>query len=143
MTETDLGRLRQQLTTHEGLRLRPYVDTVGKLTIGVGRNLTDKGISYAEAMVLLDNDVDEVTSDLGAYGWFSPLDSVRQLALADLRFNLGPGRFRTFRKMLAALEAGNYEAAAAQLIDSAWAAQVQPSRRDRLYRMLRTGTEAA
>ena len=30
---------------NEGLRSKPYVDTVGKVTIGVGRNLTDRGLS--------------------------------------------------------------------------------------------------
>src|SRR4051812_27390106 len=36
--------LVNQLIIDEGLKLSPYTDTVGKLTIGVGRNLTDVGI---------------------------------------------------------------------------------------------------
>ena len=41
--------IEEQLILHEGLRLKPYRDTVGKLTIGVGRNLDDVGITRAEA----------------------------------------------------------------------------------------------
>lgn len=49
--------LIDQLVRDEGLRLHPYIDSVGKLTIGVGRNLTDMGISQAETEMLLSNDI--------------------------------------------------------------------------------------
>ena len=80
---------------HEGVRLRAYVDTVGKMTIGCGRNISDKGISFAEAMMLLDHDLDEAITDLsGSFPWFLTLDAVRQRVLVDMRLNLGPSRFR-------------------------------------------------
>lgn len=60
----DTQQLREQLERHEGLRLKPYKDTVGKLTIGIGRNLDDKGISRKEAFALLDNDIAEVVRQL-------------------------------------------------------------------------------
>ncbi len=44
------NRLRQMLIRHEGLRRKPYRDTVGKLTIGAGRNLDDVGITREEAL---------------------------------------------------------------------------------------------
>ena len=53
----DLDALKAQLTRHEGLRLKPYRDTLGHLTIGVGRNLSEVGISEAEAIALLDADI--------------------------------------------------------------------------------------
>jgi lysozyme len=56
--------LIEQLRRDEGVRLHPYTDTVGKLTIGVGRNLADMGISDAEATVLLQNDIDRTTVEL-------------------------------------------------------------------------------
>lgn len=34
-----MDRIKEQLVRHEGLRLRPYRCTAGKLTIGIGRNL--------------------------------------------------------------------------------------------------------
>ncbi|MDP3703688.1 MAG: lysozyme, partial [Candidatus Omnitrophota bacterium] len=98
--------LERQLIAHEGLRLKPYTDTVGKLTIGVGRNLTDKGITKAEALYLLERDIEECIADLVTFPWFGRLDSVRQRVMIDMRFNLGPSRLRKFRRTLAAVDEG-------------------------------------
>jgi lysozyme len=58
-------KLTDQLIKHEGLRLKPYHCPAGKLTIGVGRNLEDKGITEEEAVMLLENDIQECLKDLG------------------------------------------------------------------------------
>lgn len=141
LTTADHEALRDQLIAHEGLKRRAYRCSAGKITIGVGRNLEDRDLSLVTIHQMLEEDIAECLTDLQRFGWFADLDAVRQRALLDLRFNLGPSRFRTFRKMLAALEQGVYEEAAAQLVDSAWATQVGPARRDRLVRMLRTGRD--
>ena len=57
MTEALMNRIKAQLVRHEGLRLKPYRCTAGKLTIGIGRNLDDCGISQTEAYLLLENDI--------------------------------------------------------------------------------------
>ena len=58
MTETfDMPTLLAELGRDEGRRLKPYLNTVGKTTIGVGRNLTDIGISDGECDLLLEHDV--------------------------------------------------------------------------------------
>ena len=44
--------LKEQLIRDEGTRLKPYTDTTGHLTIGFGRNLSQVGISLAEAEYL-------------------------------------------------------------------------------------------
>lgn len=136
----DRERLRAQLMLHEGLRRFPYVDTVGKLTIGVGRNITDVGISEDEAMYLLDNDIDECIQDLATFTWFPDLDSIRQRVLIDMRFNLGPSRFRGFRNTLAAVARGDYRAASNGMLRSLWAQQVK-GRAVRLAAMMREGRE--
>ena len=138
MRATDLDALRQQLTAHENLRLFPYTDTVGKLTIGIGRNLTDRGISHAEARILLDNDINRTLDDLTVFAWFSLLDAVRQRVFVDLCFNMGLTRHLGFERMLAAAVAGQWETAAAELLDSRYAQQVG-DRAVRLAAMLRTG----
>jgi lysozyme len=138
---TDRQRLIEQLVLHEGLRTHPYVDTVGKVTIGVGRNLTDKGISSREVFDLLDHDVDECVTDLAAnFPWFIHLDAVRQRVIIDLRFNLGPTRFRQFVRTLRSVGAGDYDLAASQMLESLWAAQVK-ARAIRLSRMMATGDD--
>ena len=138
MRATDLDALRQQLINHEGMRLFPYVDTVGKTSIGAGRNLTDRGISHAEARVLLDNDINHALDDLTVFPWFSLLDAVRQRVFVDLCFNMGLNRLMGFEKMLAASVAGQWETAATELLNSRYAQQVG-DRAVRLATMLRTG----
>ncbi|MPZ20124.1 MAG: lysozyme [Luteitalea sp.] len=143
MTLQERDALVSQLVLHEGLKRRPYRCTAGKLTVGIGRNLEDRDLSDAAITLLVTEDIDECEADLADhFAWFSKLDSIRQRALLDLRFNLGPSRFRGFRKMLTALEAGDYGEAAAQMVDSDWATQVQRSRVTRLVAMLRTGQAA-
>ncbi|MET4696708.1 glycoside hydrolase family protein [Endozoicomonas lisbonensis] len=117
--------LTETLIRHEGIQLRPYTDTVGKLTIGVGRNLDDLGITRDEALVLLANDIARARSELiRCYPWVEQLNPVRQDALVNMVFNLGLPAFSGFRKMLAALQDRNFEQAAKEMLDSRWATQV-------------------
>ena len=132
------ARLLPQLELEEGVRLRPYQDTVGKWTIGIGRNLTDIGISMDEAIVLCDTDMTNAITDLELYSWYPKLDVVRQTALASMMFNLGAGRFGAFHNMILALESGNMDAAAGEAANSGWYTEVGP-RGKRIVAMLRTG----
>ena len=117
--------LQDLITKHEGLRLKPYTDTVGKLTIGVGRNLSDIGISNDEAMMLLSNDIQNVTDELNNnLSWFTNLDPVRQAVLLDMCFNMGWHTLSTFTTFLGMVESGNYSGAAADMLQTKWAKQV-------------------
>lgn len=119
-----MSDIRDQLILYEGLRLLPYRDTVGKLTIGVGRNLDDKGITRAEALMMLDTDIAECLVDLDTFPWFRQLDHERQVVMVNMRFNLGPLGLREFKNTLAAIAAGDYATAAANMLQSKWAQQV-------------------
>lgn len=131
--------LREQLLLHEGLRLKPYRDTVGKWTIGIGRNLSDKGLTKVEALILLDNDIFEAQRDLEKYlPWASTLDDARYRVLVDMTFNMGIHGLLGFKRMLAALERGDYETAAAEMESSKWAEQVG-RRAHRLALWMRSG----
>ncbi len=132
--------IEEQLILHEGLKLKPYRCPAGYLTIGVGRNLETKGLSRDEALFLLRNDIQECVEDLERYPWFAQLDPVRRKVIIDMRFNLGPNRFRQFQRMLAALERQAYEEAAKEMLDSKWAQQVK-TRAQRLVEMMRTGED--
>lgn len=125
MTDADSARLAAQLRRHEGVRAKPYTDTVGKLTIGVGRNLTDRGLSHDEVDVLLANDLELAQQECErSFAWYAALDSVRQAALVNLCFNLGLPRLLGFRHALAAMAAGDFALAADEFADSRWARQV-------------------
>lgn len=138
---SDRQRLVDQLVEHEGLKHVAYKDTADKISIGVGRNLTDVGLSDAEIMTLLEHDIDDVVHDLNTFIWFPALDAVRQRAVSDLRFNVGPGGFRMFRKLIAAMARRDYVAASYELVASRWARQVAPDRVKRLRDMIETGED--
>lgn len=120
-----IEKLKQQLVEHEGLRLKPYRCTAGKLTIGVGRNLDDRGITNVEAMVLLNNDILLVVNDLKRnLPWFEAAPETVQIVLADMCFNMGINRLLQFKKTLLHLERKEYVNAALEMLNSNWAVQV-------------------
>lgn len=131
-------QLRAMLIRQEGLRLKPYRDSVGKLTIGVGRNLEDDGIGESEAYLLLDNDIIKHTLDAQKIPFFSSLDPVRQDVLISLTFNMGLPRLFGFKLMLGALQIHDWQEAAKQLLDSKYAQQVG-NRAQELAQMIRLG----
>ena len=152
--------LIKQLVQSEGLRLEVYQDTLGIDTIGVGRNLEDRGITKeeldtldipnieavyehgiteADAAYLLENDVQIVEEELlKAHPCVADLDAVRQLVLVDMAFNMGVPRLSKFVKMWKAIHEENFEEAKTQMLDSRWANQVG-NRAVRLSNAMETG----
>ena len=129
----------EQLKRDEGVRLKPYRDSVGKLTIGVGRNLDDVGIDANEADFLLSNDVVRAGLELSTHlPWTDKLDDARRGVLLNMTFNLGIAGLLTFRNTLSLIQNGHYAAAAAAMLDSKWAAQVGP-RAQRLSQQMEQG----
>lgn len=118
-------KLVEQLELHEGLRLKPYKDTVGKWTIGIGRNLDDKGISQGEARMMLNNDIDEFVRKLESnISVYNRLSHCRQNVLVNMAFNMGVGGLKTFRNMINCLQILDYHGAAKEMLNSKWAVQV-------------------
>jgi lysozyme len=117
--------IEEQLLSHEGFESKVYRCPAGKLTVGVGRNLEDKGITKEEALYLLKNDIQECVADLrNLFTDFDRLQEPQKNALIDLRFNIGPNRFRTFKKMIAAVDDRDFILAAKEMKDSRWYHQV-------------------
>jgi len=118
-------RLRNTLIRHEGLKLLPYKCTAGKLTLGVGRNIEDRGISKETAMQMLDEDIELCLNELmERLNYFENLPTEVQETLVNLCFNMGISRLMKFQLMLGAIQAGQYELAAKELLDSRYARQV-------------------
>ena len=126
MTEALMNRIKEQLVRHEGLRLRPYRCTADKLTIGIGRNLDDCGISQSEAYVMLINDIINCEKQLQAKipDIYNGLDEVRKSVLLNMCFNLGIKGLLGFKNTLAFVKAGDWERAANNMLVSKWAKQV-------------------
>lgn len=149
-----------KLIEHEGLVLTVYQDTLGIDTIGIGRNLKDRGISKeeldyldipnmeviyehgiseADARYLALNDIAIVENELcRVHPCVEELDSVRQLILMDMAFNMGVPRLCKFQKMWNAIHEENFEAASLEMMDSRWARQVG-GRAKKLSDAMKTG----
>lgn len=131
--------IQHQLIRYEDLRLFPYLDCCGKpwreclcivkgkLTIGVGRNLDEVGITKNEALYLLDNDLGRVRAELDqALPWWRELDEIRQRVMLDMGFNLGvltppaTAKLLTFGHTLDLLKHGHYAEAADNLTKTKW-----------------------
>ena len=131
--------LINQLKKHEGLKLNPYQCTAGKTTIGYGRNLDDKGISVHEAEQMLNADIIDTRSEVSrALPVYNEIIPARQDVLINMAFNMGVHGLLKFKKMIAAIELGDYLYASEEMLNSKWAKQVG-SRADELARQMVRG----
>jgi len=137
-----MNHLIEMLKRHEGVETHAYTDSVGKVTIGVGRNIDPDGglgLSQKEITYLLQNDVDRVEQELVySLPWFEYMEWQRMDALVNICFNLGLPRFLKFKKALAAAEDQDWELCADEFMDSRWASQVG-QRAVELTTLIRTG----
>lgn len=135
-------RLKKQLEQDELRSNKIYVDTVGKVSGGIGRNLTDRGFSEDEIDLMYANDIKIAEKDARALvPGLDRLDDVRQEVLLNLSFNMGYTRLAGFKKFLAALNSSDFDEAADQMQDSRWYGQVK-ARGVRLVKAMRTGSWA-
>jgi lysozyme len=132
--------LADQLIRHEGLELHLYkcTGTPPKVTIGVGRNIQDNGITEAEARFMLDTDIERSRKELETFYWWKDLDEVRKDCLINMVFNLGFPTFNKFKGLISDLEDKNYKMASLNMLDSRWAKQVK-GRAKELAEQMRTG----
>jgi len=113
----------------EGLRLTPYRDTGGVLTIGYGHTGRDVAAgqvwTQGEADDTLIEDIAIAQSELDeALPWWRTLDDARQDVLVEMCFNQGIGALLEFKRTLAAIRAGQWARASAGMLLSAWAEEV-------------------
>tara|TARA_R110002096_G_scaffold51087_3_gene133721 strand:- start:110 stop:601 length:492 start_codon:yes stop_codon:yes gene_type:complete len=149
----------KQIAEHEGLKLEVYQDHLGIDTIGIGRNLEDRGITDEEleqlnltieavyatgitkevAYTLADNDIQIVVDELCSYfPIVNDFDGTRQRVLVDMGFNMGIPRLRKFKNMWAALGSEDFTTASVEMLDSRWAGQVG-NRANRLSEAMKSG----
>jgi lysozyme len=131
--------LIDMLARQEGKRKFAYECTAGKISIGIGRNLEDRGLSDDEIMFLLNNDIEISQSELSkTFDWFSSLNQARQDALVSMHFNIGLSSLLKFTNTLQYLSEGNFKQASQEMLDSKWASQVG-NRAIELSEIIRTG----
>lgn len=126
----------KQLPIDEGTRTKAYRDTVGKLTIGVGRNLDDRGLRPSEIALMLDNDIDEaIAIARKLVASYDKLSEERKAVLINMAFNLGETRLAGFVNTIKYINEGNYKQAAANMRMSVWYKQVG-ARAERLAKIM-------
>lgn len=144
-----ISKISDQLKRHEGLRLKAYLDSEGVLTVGYGHNLktspvhgvTKPGDSITKetADKLFDSDLAASVWDMRRnMPWAFAMSEARQGVLVNMIFNMGVVRVLGFHKALAAMERGDYAAAAREMLDSKWASQVG-KRAGELARQMESG----
>lgn len=142
-----LDQIEQELLLDEGCREHPYDDSTGqppkipgKLTVGVGRNLTDVPLSDDAIGFLLAEDI-KVAYEAAKIlvPDFPNLSRNRQCALVNLSFNLGYAGLFKFKNTLKAINQKQWTLAASGLKNSLWAKQVQKSRSQRIIKQIEEG----
>lgn len=149
----NLLEIKKRLEFHEGFRAKPYYCSAGKRTIGIGRNLEAKPFTEAERLVikdpenitkqeaffLLENDINETVGLLNnMVRCFANLDDERKYALIDMGFQMGVSGVCKFKKMLAAMDAGDFEKASIECLNSEYSQQT-PERAKRIARLIKKG----
>jgi lysozyme len=137
MTDEMQVKLKRSLIEHEDLKRFPYVDTVGKITIGIGYNLTDRGMPDSWINQQYSDDVQYFYNQLCEFPWYLDLNSDRQIILIDMAF-MGWKRFLGFNDMISALKIHDYKIASDEMLKSEWASEVK-ERAISLANGMRTG----
>jgi len=140
----NISQLKKQLIDHESMKLELYKCTAGFWTIGVGRNLSSRGISVETAVDMLDEDIEICISELDkVFPWWRRGNDARQHALIDLHFNLGINTLLSFKKTMNLWEEAvhgrvNWSQVADELLNSNYAKQL-PNRSKTIATMNATG----
>ena len=119
-------KLKRSITLHEKRTNYPYLDTAipPRITIGIGYNLSDRGIDDDWIDQKYNEDVNFFYNALNQFSWFKDLNYDRQIILIDMAF-MGWKKFLEFKDMLSALAIHNYAQAANEMLNSEWAKQVK------------------
>lgn len=138
-----MADIQASLKREEGVRKFAYKDSLGLLTIGVGRCIEEGhglGISEEEADILLKNDIERSLNECRSsfHQFWGDLTPSRQRAMIEMCFQLGLPKLKKFSKALAGMAAADYETAADEFLDSRWATQT-PARAKRMAALIREG----
>ena len=140
--------LREQLEIDEGVKYDIYNDHLGYPTFGIGHLVIESdpecgqeigtAVSRERVAEAFESDVKGVIEDCNKlYNDFDELPEEAQQIIANMMFNLGRTRLTKFRGMKRGVDARDWNAAAEEMVDSAWYRQVT-NRADRLVQRMRS-----
>lgn len=116
-------RVLKRLRVEEGWRSKPYTDTVGVWTVGYGFNLEALRMPREVGELWMKIIVDEIEERCKTFTFWDDLNETQQAALINMAYNLGWHGLNKFKRTLAYIEAGDYEAASAAILKSKAARQ--------------------
>jgi lysozyme len=143
----NIDKLREELKVDEGVKYEIYLDHLGLPTFGIGHLVLDSDVEHGQevgtpvsedrVIEAFASDVDVVLKDCAIlYPNFEALPEEVQLIIANMMFNMGRPRLSKFKGMKRGVDAGDWYAAAAEMVDSRWYQQVT-NRADRLVTRMR------
>ncbi len=143
----NLEQLREQLEIDEGVKYEVYNDHLGYATFGVGHLVLESdpefgdpiGAPVSESRVIeaFEQDCENVLRDCNIlYEDFDDLPEEAQQVIANMMFNMGRPRLSKFKGMKRGVDSRDWNAAADEMVDSAWYRQVT-NRADRLVERIR------
>ena len=130
--------LLESINHHEGFVKHVYDDSLGIPTIGYGFAIKD--------LVLEEDLCDEILlrklrilgkSVIGKFPFFDSLPSDCKTVLMEMCYQLGVTGVSKFKKALKAMEDGDWEKAADEMLDSKWAKQT-PNRAKEMSNIIRS-----
>ena len=131
----DIEKLRKQLEIDEGVKYEIYNDHLGLATFGIGHLVIPSDEEYGKPLgtriseervrECFDRDVQSVLRDCKLlYKDFDELPEEVQQIVANMMFNMGRPRLSKFKGMKAGVDAGDWQKAADEMVDSGWYRQV-------------------
>ena len=141
-------KLENRLKMSEGFRSKLYRDTSsktgfegkpGKVSIGYGYNIDDKGLPLDIIEELFQRTVQDAREEaLMAFPWLLELDEARREVVIEMVFNQGLKSVMAFTATLGALQRKAYKESAGHLRDSLVYRQL-PKRYEGLAKIIETG----
>lgn len=143
----DMDKLREEIEVDEGVVEEIYLDHLGYPTFGIGHLVTDAdpehgqevgtSVSTERCRSAFDVDVEQVIADCQIlYPGLDNLPEEVQRIIANMMFNMGRPRLSKFANMKAAVDEGDWNRAADEMMDSRWYNQVT-NRAERLVERMR------
>lgn len=134
--------LKARITLHEGKRNKLYKCTAGKLTIGIGHNIEDNGLSDEAINFIFEEDLQIAQKEARTlFSNFDELDLVRQGVLIEMIFQMGRPTVAKFLRFRDAILKEDFQRASIEMLDSKWAVDNSPLRAKRLAKIMASGRE--
>lgn len=116
-------KLSDRIRQHEGCVLKPYLDSEGIWTAGIGRNLEAVPFSQDEVELMFQNDLRRAQNGAETLFPYSELNEVRRGVLTEMVFQMGVAGVSKFKNFLDAALHHDWQRAHDEMLDSKWAKQ--------------------